>query len=135
MVKDTKQDFHTALKEKADNFAYGVYRVTKAFPKEEIYGLTSQLRRASLSVVLNCIEGYARVGDKEHKHFLQIAYGSLKESKYLLFFAYREKYLDKKEYDMLMGTAEDIGGMLWGTIRNLSQSDMIQVSRFKIQAL
>lgn len=116
-VKNNKQDFHATLKEKSDSFAYGVYRVTRAFPKEELYGLTSQLRRASLSVVLNYIEGYARVGDKEHKHFLQIAYGSLKESKYLLFFAYREKYLDKKEYDVLVDTAEDIGGMLWGTIQ------------------
>lgn len=114
-----QSDFHSTLKEKADSFAYGVYRVSKSFPKEELYGLTSQLRRAALSVILNYIEGYARVGSKEYKHFLQIAYGSLKESKYLLFFAYREKYLVKKEYETLIGLAEDIGGMLWGTIQKL----------------
>jgi four helix bundle protein len=70
--------FHDILKDKADQFAYQVYRATKDFPHEEIYGVTSQIRRAALSVVLNIIEGYARIGSKEYAHFLQISFASLK---------------------------------------------------------
>lgn len=116
-----KNNFHTALKTKMDSFAFGVYKVTKNFPKDEIYGITSQLRRASLSVILNYIEGYARVGEKQLKNFLNISYGSLKESKYLLFFAEREKYLDKEDYEKLIGLSEEIGAMLWTTIRGIKE--------------
>ncbi|PJB19449.1 four helix bundle protein, partial [Candidatus Falkowbacteria bacterium CG_4_9_14_3_um_filter_36_9] len=59
-------------------------KITRSFPKDELYGITSQLRRAALSVILNYIEGYARKRDKVYKNFLEISYGSLKEAKYLL---------------------------------------------------
>ena len=113
--------FHEILKTKMDEFAFGVYKVTKNFPKDEIYGITSQLRRAALSVILNYIEGYARVGEKQLKNFLNIAYGSLKESKYLLFFAQREKYLNKKDYEELLKLSEEIGAMLWATIKGVKE--------------
>ena len=58
------------LKEKMDEFARSVYVFSRAFPKDEIYGITSQLRRAALSVILNYIEGFARTGSKELKNFL-----------------------------------------------------------------
>jgi four helix bundle protein len=61
------------LKTKMDKLAKGVYIVTKTFPREEIYGLTSQIQRASLSIILNYIEVFARLGDKELKNFLQIS--------------------------------------------------------------
>lgn len=54
------EKFHDALKRKIDEFVHLVYRLTKEFPKSELYGATSQLRRAALSVALNYIEGYAR---------------------------------------------------------------------------
>lgn len=113
--------FHSLLKAKMDSFAFGAYKVTKSFPKDEIYGITSQLRRASLSVILNYIEGYARAGDKQLRNFLNISYGSLKESKYLLFFAEREKYLDKKDYEYLTELSEEIGAMLWTTIKGIKE--------------
>ena len=72
--------FHDELKSKMDEYAHLVYKLTRDFPKEEIYGITSQLRRAALSVILNYVEGYARVKNKVHKNFLEISYGSLKES-------------------------------------------------------
>ena len=102
-----------------DEYAHFVYHVTKKFPKEEIYGVTSQLRRAALSVALNYIEGYARGKDKVHRNFLEISYGSLKETKYLLQFSFDEKYLSKTDYEKTMRLAEDIGAMLWGIMRKL----------------
>src|SRR3989338_4304410 len=110
------ETFHEKLKSKMDAYAHAVYAATKHFPKEELYGVTSQLRRASLSVILNYVEGYARGKNKVHKNFLEISYGSLKESKYLLHFSLIEKYLSKKEYEQSIKLAESIGAMLWGII-------------------
>jgi len=111
--------FHEELKSKMDEYAHLAYRLTRKFPKEELYGSASQLRRAALSVVLNYIEGYARGREKVHKNFLEISYGSLKESKYIFNFAFEEKYLTQLDYDEAMKLAEDIGAMLWGIISKL----------------
>lgn len=113
--------FHDELKKKMDDYAFGVYSVSKSFPKDEIYGLTSQLRRSSLSVILNYIEGFARTGDKQLKNFLNISYGSLKESKYLLYFSKREGYIIEEKYDKLIKLSEEIGAMLWTTIKGLKE--------------
>ncbi|MFC1751638.1 four helix bundle protein [Patescibacteria group bacterium] len=113
------ETYHEKLKKKMDKFVHLVYGVTRNFPKEEIYGVTSQLRRASLSVILNYIKGYARGKNKVHKNFLEISYGSLKESKYLLYFSYTEKYISKNDYDKLLKLVEEIEAMLWETIKNL----------------
>ena len=102
-----------------DTYVHLVYKITINFPREEIYGVTSQLRRSALSVILNYIEGYVRGRDKVHKNFLEISYGSLKESKYLLHFSLIENYLSKEDYDNIMKLAEDIGAMLWGILRKL----------------
>jgi four helix bundle protein len=112
---------HDILKEKMDELAKGVYVVTKTFPREEVYGLTSQIQRASLSVILNYIEGFARLGDKEFKNFLQIAYGSLKETQYLLFFCVRETYIQKRDYEKLMKLSDEIGALLWKRITNVKE--------------
>ena len=114
------ETYHEKLKNKMDDFAHSAYRVTKSFPKEELFSVTSQLRRASISVILNYIEGYARVKDKVHKNFLEISYGSLKECKYLLYFSYTEKYLNEKDYQELLKLSEEIGAMLWGIIKKIN---------------
>ena len=111
--------FHDDLKLKMDEFVHLVYKITKDFPKDELYGVISQLRRASLSVILNYIEGYARRKEKVYKNFLEISYGSLKESKYLLHFSLVENYLSKENYDKTVKLTEDIGKMLWGTFKKL----------------
>jgi len=79
--------FHDNLKIKIDKYVHLVYRFSRSFPKEERYGVVSQIRRSTLSIMLNYIEGYARGGRKETKRFLTISYASLKESKYLLHFS------------------------------------------------
>jgi len=98
---------------RADDFALEVYRATAGFPREEQFGLTSQLRRAALSVPTNVVEGYSRRGDRELARFLDIALGSLGETKYLLHFAMRLTYLEDPAASTLQREAEEIGAMLW----------------------
>ncbi|PIY92162.1 MAG: four helix bundle protein [Candidatus Magasanikbacteria bacterium CG_4_9_14_0_2_um_filter_42_11] len=104
------------LFEKADLLAELVYDVTKDFPKHERYGLTSQLRRAGLSVILNIIEGFARQGEKEFRRFLIIAFGSLKETKYLLTFAKKQTYMNEEQYTKVFACTEDTAKLLWRAI-------------------
>lgn len=114
-----QKSFHQELREIMDDYAHSVYRVSKHFPQDERYGITSQLRRSALSVILNYIEGYARLTTKQNKHFLEIAHGSLKESRYLIDFCYEEGYMISIEHDKLIQKADRIGKMLWGIIRKI----------------
>ena len=101
--------------------AYKTYLITRKFPKEELYGLTSQLRRSALSIPTNIVEGYSRKGDKELAHFVNISLGSMAETKYLLYFALRLGYLSDEEYDKINKGYEELGGKLWRfyeTVRN-----------------
>lgn len=116
-----EKTFHEKLKDKIDEFVHCVYRISRSFPREELYGITSQLRRAALSIILNYIEGYARTRDRVHIQFLEISYGSLKECKYLLLFALKEGYCGEKEYQIASDMADEIGAMLWKTIENLKR--------------
>ena len=97
----------------ADDLAYRVYIITRNFPKEEKYGITSQLRRAALSIPTNLVEGYSRKGDKELSRFLSISLGSLAETKYLLHFSYKLKYLKDEEYEEISAEYEVLGKKLW----------------------
>lgn len=115
-------DYQAQLKQKMDDYVHLVYRVSKNFPKDEQFGATSQLRRATLSVILNYIEGYARNGDKTRLHFLKISYGSLQESKYLIEFTARERYLENADFKAVHESAEEIGAMLWTELTNLSKN-------------
>lgn len=96
-----------------DRLAFEVYQVTKIFPKEEVYGLTSQLRRAALSVPTNIVEGYSRKGDKTLAHFVNISLASLAEVKYLLHFSNRLGNLSDKEYFPLKEECGLLGKRLW----------------------
>lgn len=81
-------------------FVSAVYALTKEFPKEEIYGLTSQIRRCAVSIPSNIAEGSARKGDKEYIHFLYIALGSMAELETQLFIAFDLGYLtDVNEHE------------------------------------
>jgi four helix bundle protein len=110
---DTKNPLYI----KADLLAHEVYCVTVSFPKHELYGITSQLRRAGLSVILNIIEGFARQSDGEFNHFCKIAFGSLKETKYLIEFCKTQKLINTKDYDILYSISEEIAKILWTIIK------------------
>jgi four helix bundle protein len=98
--------------QRADELAYQVYVSTKSFPKDEVHGMTSQLRRAALSVPTNIVEGYARQGKTEFRRFADIALGSLAESRYLLTFCRRLQYLRPPQQDALESLAEEVGRLL-----------------------
>ncbi len=108
------------LRRLSDEYAHTVYKLSKKLPKEERYGLTSQLTRSALSVSLNVIEGYARKSEKDFLRFIDIAFGSLKESKYLLEFCMEEKLLTAQDGEPSLSLADSIGGMLWGVLKNHS---------------
>ncbi len=92
---------------------------TKSFPKEEIYGITSQLRRAGLSVPTNIVEDYGRQGNKELKQFVNIALGSLAETEYLLDFSLRLGYFNQQSHKNLPGLRQEVGNLLWNFYKSL----------------
>ena len=112
-------EFQTKLKKKMDEYVHFVYDITEQFPKEELYSIVSQWRRATLSVILNRIEGYARKKPLVHLNFLEISYGSLKESRYLLSFSRQRNYITEEDYNKGLELVGEIGAMLWTEIRNL----------------
>lgn len=99
--------------QKSDDLAYQVYLATKEFPKDEIYGITSQLRRAALSIPTNIVEGSGRQGKNELRQFVNIALGSLAETEYLLGFCRKLGYLSEKSYEALEELRDETGKLLW----------------------
>lgn len=97
----------------ADELVKEIYKITTKFPKDELYGLTSQLRRAALSIVLNVIEGYSRNNKNEFRQFLRISLGSLAETGYLLGFAFYQSYLLKEDFEKLINLKNRCGSLLW----------------------
>jgi len=110
--------FHDEMRRKMNEYVHLIYKLTRAFPKDELYGVTSQFRRSSLSIILNYIEGYARIRQKVYKNFLEISYGSLQESKYLLDFSLDEKYIKQLDYNLAKAQVNEIGAMLWTAMKN-----------------
>src|SRR6266480_3093209 len=98
----------------ADDLTVAVYEHTRSFPKQEIYGLTNQLRRASYSVPANIVEGSSRESKKDYLHFLYIARGSLSETQYFIHLAGRLDYLSKEEVDNLHGQTKQAFACLHG---------------------
>lgn len=115
-------DFKEKLKLKMDEYVHFVYDATRKFPKEELYNSVLQWRRSTLSIILNYIEGYARKKPLVQLNFFEISYGSLKESKYLLFFSQKRKFITQDEYICGLQLAEEIGKMLWTEISSLDSS-------------
>ncbi|NCN07600.1 four helix bundle protein [Candidatus Falkowbacteria bacterium] len=113
-------NFHDDLKITMHKYVKMIYNITKSFPKDELYGITSQIRRSSMSVILNYIEGYARrkgVNCKVYINFLEISYGSLKESKYLLYFSYEQGLIKEIDYKEILKLNDKVGKMLWSIIK------------------
>ena len=102
----------------ADELAFNVYQATKIFPKSEIYGLTSQLRRAAVSVPTNIVEGSHRSTRADYLRFLDIALGSLAEVGYLIDFSVRLGYIDNENSIKLKQSHEECIRMLKALINS-----------------
>lgn len=97
-----------------------IYRLTKSFPKEELYGLTSQMRRAAVSIPSNIAEGFTRLHDKEYKQFLYISLGSCSELSTQIIIASRLSYLNSKEANKLLNEIDEICKMTMSLIKKLN---------------
>lgn len=98
--------------EKAHLFTLTVYEVTKGFPKEEIYSLTNQLRRAASSIPANIAEGCGKNSQPEFAHYLNIALGSANESEYFLILSKDLNYLPVENFENLFTLINEIKAML-----------------------
>ena len=115
---------HTKLRafELADQLAILVYKTKVSFPKEEMFGLTSQVRRAAVSVASNIVEGSARFSESEYIRFLEIAYGSAREVEYQIGLAYRLGFLSIVEQETLLPLASETAKVLNGLLRALRRN-------------
>lgn len=103
--------------EKAHELALQLYNLK--LPKEELYGLSSQIRRAATSVPTNISEGCGRGSDADFKRFLQMAFGSASEIEYLIILCRDLKYINKEQYDALHSKVEEVKKMLASLIVKL----------------
>ncbi len=104
------------------DLAVAVHEVTRSFPRDETFGLTSQVRRSSYSVPLNIAEGHSRMHRKEYLNHLSIARGSLSESETALELAGRLGYSDADTLRKLHELCGETGRLLNGLIRSLSEA-------------
>src|SRR5437588_88371 len=105
----------------ADDLTVAVYERTRSFPRDEVYGLTSQLRRASYSVPANIVEGSSRESQKDYLHFLYIARGSLSETQYFIHLAKRLGYLSSQDSETLHVQTKSAFGCLHGLIKSVEK--------------
>lgn len=113
--------------EKSHQLALAVYKAKKDFPKEELYGLTSQMRRASMSIPTNIAEGCGKYTDADFARFLQIAMGSASETEYQLLLSHDLGFLPKAKYEQLDTDVKEVKRMLASLLRTLRTD--IQVSK------
>ncbi len=97
--------------------ALEIYKITKIFPKDEIYGLTSQIRRAAISIALNIAEGYGRLSRDEFKRFLKISLGSTNETMALINFSKDLKLIQLQQYNIIIKEYDNLGKKIYNTIK------------------
>lgn len=105
--------------QKAVDLVEHIYRISHEWPREESFGLTSQIRRAAVSVPTNIAEGQGRGSKNEFLRFLHIAKGSLYELETQLLIAQRLRYIDQPTCETLMSQAAEVGKLIHGLIRQL----------------
>jgi four helix bundle protein len=125
------QDYRDlAVWQKAIELTVCVYQITRAFPRDEMYGLISQMRRASVSVASNIAEGRGRLSPAEFRHFLGLAQGSIYELQTQLIVATKLSMMSTKEFDSAAILSNEISKMLTAFIQTLNSS----VGKKKLEA-
>jgi four helix bundle protein len=119
------QDFkNLSVWEKSHLLAIAVYQATSTFPKAEVYGLTSQMRSACVSIPANIAEGCGRQSDADFGHFLQIALGSTHELQYYFLLAHDLKFLNDNNYESLDSQVTEVKRMLIALIKTIRVNKM-----------
>ena len=95
-----------------------IYQITKSFPKTEVYGLVSQIRRCAVSIPSNIAKGYGRNSTNDYTHFLNIATGSLYELQTQLDISMNLQYMEKSDFDKLYESSREIERMITSLIKN-----------------
>ena len=103
-----------------DDLTVAVYKATERFPRHELYGLTSQIRRAAFSSAANIAEGSAKRGSREFRRYLDISIGSLSEVSYVLRLAHRLEYLSLEEFRTLDRLRSDASKLTWHLCKSVS---------------
>jgi len=107
----------------ADNLVVTTYKLTTELPKEERYGLQSQIRRAAVSVATNIVEGSARPSTPDYRRFPQLAHGSAREAAYLLGLCARLGYLSLERVSLVADRYDHVAAMLLKVAENVSTHD------------
>jgi four helix bundle protein len=105
-----------------------VYRLTQGFPREEVYGLSSQMRRAAVSIPSNIAEGHGRLGSNEYKQFLSIARGSNFELQTQLEIARELRNGDPKLIDEAEGLSHEVGKMIYGILGAIKGKGLVHLT-------
>lgn len=105
--------------QKSMNLVTEIYQLTNSFPKEEIYGLSSQIRRCSISIPSNIAEGYGRDGNNDYLRFLNISISSLFEMQTQLEISFNLKYITEYQFNKINGESREIERMLSSFIRKI----------------
>lgn len=128
-VRESEKKGYKKLKvwEKAHYLAMEIYKTTKRFPREELYGITSQLRRAVFSVPINIVEGHASNSKREFLSFLNIANRSLVETEYLLEICEELHFLDRSDSQRLEGLRSEVAVMLTAFTKSVRTSESQRV--------
>jgi four helix bundle protein len=108
--------------QKAMDFVELIYRATVGFPKEEVYGLTGQLRKSAVSIPSNIAEGEGRQSDGDFCRFLRIAHGSLREAETQILIAARLGYMNEQWKSRLLERSAEIGRLTNGLLKSLSRN-------------
>ncbi|MDP8261204.1 MAG: four helix bundle protein [Candidatus Kappaea frigidicola] len=106
--------------QKAHMLVLEIYKITRNFPNEEKFGLTSQLRRSASSVPANIVEGFKRKSKRDYSHFLNIADASLEETKYHIILSNDLNYLDEAVTNKVSSMCDEVGKMLYGLQNKLN---------------
>lgn len=104
--------------QKAHELVLGIYKITQNFPSSEKFGLSIQIRRASVSVVSNIVEGFRRKTLKDSLNFYNISDSSLEELKYQLILSFNLKFITSDEFDEICSLAEEVDKMLYRWIQS-----------------
>ncbi len=121
MPENIKDFYDLTAWKKAHGFVLDIYKTTKKFPKEELYGITSQLRRAVSSIAANIAEGFSRYHYNDKIRFYHNARGSVSETQNFLFLARDLSFLKETDFKDIFGLSEEVNKLINGLVRSIEK--------------